>query len=298
MNKLKLRIITYLGVAIAICAIFIAVPGYKMEVTPLGSVLSTYFYNKHTNTDNLYPTYKQHLANITDYKLKKFYKKLEWEHKSTQVDFISDIDATWQLYNTQGQVKNNYLLYWQTIRPEIKNFYATNIAPVKISTPVVHFRCSDAPFVLHPLYHLTKASTVQWMIEKIKDRGYTEVTMLSCNKHRKVKNNPCAKYLKFYTALFVEAGVKVKTQCHDVYTDFAMMVYSPLLISLNESSYSFMAGISKDPNDYISCNLGREYAGRYLLQDQADWHMSTEKPVLHTEVQNYKEADAVLAKLH
>ncbi len=292
-----MRIFIYFTLALAICSIFIAVPGYKEEITPLGSVLSAYFYNKHSYSSNVYTTFKMHLDNITDYHLKKFYAKFNWQEQGKKVALVSDVDATWQLYDQNGEPKPNYLQYWQTIRGDIKAFYNANIAPIHVKTPIVHFRCSDAPFVTHPAYHLTKASTVHWLINKIKDRGYSQVTILSCNRHRRVKNNQCAAYLQFYRDMFTAAGIQVSTQCHDIYTDFAMMVYSPLLISLNESSFAFMAGIAKDPNDYISCNLGREHNGKYLAHDQADWQMAKSTPLLHNEVVSYKNTTQVLKQL-
>lgn len=292
------RIIVYSFIAISIVAVFTAVPGYKIEVTPLGNVLSAYFYNKHTATPNLYTNYELHLAKVTDYKLKKFYKQLDWHNKGTQIDFTSDIDATWQMYTQKGVAKLNYMQYWQTIRPQMQDFYTKTITPLQVKSPVVHFRCSDAPFVEHPLYHLTKATTVNWIIANIKERGFNDVIMLSCNKHRRVKNNPCSDYLKFYVGLFNQAGIKVTTQCHDVYKDFAMMVHSPLLVSLNESSFAFIAGIAKDPNDYISCNFGREHEGSYLEHTEADWLMSANAPLLHKDVANYFDVAAVLTQLN
>lgn len=291
------RIFIYLLLSISLFGIFLASPGFKSEVTPLGSVMSAYFYNKHTKGYHVYATYALHIKRVTDFKLKKFYKTLDWSSKGTIVDFKSDIDKTWQLYNQKGKPKENYLQYWQTVRPFTQKFYDEKIPKMKVNHPIVHFRCSDAPFVTHPLYHLSKRNSVQWMIDKIKAQGYQEVTILSCNRHRRVKNNTCGLYLKYYTQLFTDSEVKVKTECHDVFTDFTLMVNAPVLVSLNPSSFGFMAGIAKEPSKYISCNLGTEFNNSYLLQDQADWLMAPYQPLLHSEVIDYKDAKKVISQL-
>ncbi len=288
------RFIIYSLLTVIIFTVFLAVPGYKQEISPLGSILSVYFYNRHTNTENLQTHFSRHIDTVTDVNLKKFYKKLQWHQKGSIVDFNSDINATWQQYTTEGISKNNYLNYWQTIRSELQEFYYSNITqPKDINTPIVHIRCSDAPFVEHPSYHLTKAETVMWMANKIRERGFDKVKLLTCNKHRRVKNNLCKDIISFYIDIFNKSGIKVRQQCNDVYTDFALMLYSPLLVSLNESSFSFMAGIAKDPNDYISCNMGIETEGNYLPQTEFDWHMTSNPPLLHSEVKDYYNLTAI-----
>ncbi|HSX20836.1 MAG TPA: hypothetical protein VLG38_06935 [Gammaproteobacteria bacterium] len=301
LKHLYKRIGIYSLIVVTITTIFLNVPGYKNEVSPLGSVLSVYFYSKHSTAENAamgYMTYENHLKAITDPDLKKFYKHLAWEEKGISIDFASSIDNSWQLYTPEGTIKPNYLQYWQSIRSEIREFYQANIAPITIYDPVVHFRCSDAPFVTHPQYHLTKAATVQWMAAELKARGYNKITFLTCHKHRRMKGkNRCADFAAFYEKIFTTAGIKVVKQCHSVYKDFAIMVNAPLLVSLNASSFAFMAGIAKDPHNYISCNLGREHGGEYLLQNSADWIMDTRAPLLHKDAGGYKDSRVVIAKL-
>lgn len=297
MKKTLLRIALYSVIAVIVSAAFLSVPGYKVEVTPLGGVLSTYFYHKHAATNDLQPHFKSQVDSVTDYKLKKFYKKLAWEPKQTLIDYNSDVDTTWQLYDHSGVAKTNYLEYWQAVRPAMRDFYSQTIAPINVAAPVVHFRCSDSPCNRYPLYHLTKASTVEWMADIVKQRGYNKVILLFCNKHRRFKNNRCGDFVKFYEQIFNKAGIRVERQCHDVYQDFALMFYTPLLISLNQSNYSFMAGIAKDPNNYITSNLGREFDGKYLPHDRADWIMDSRMPLLHKEIANYQDVKEVLSKL-
>ena len=135
------------------------------------------------------------------------------------------------------------------------------------------------------------------MAEQIKSRGYDKLIILSCNNHRTLDQSSCAKYIEFYSELFSKFDIKVETQCNSILKDFALMVYSPLLVSLNASSYSFMAGIAKNPQDYISCNMGLENQGKYVLQENVDWVLDNRAPLLHKDVKDYNNTDEVIALL-
>jgi len=297
MNKAFFRVFSYILIVVVVFTIFLNMPEKKVEVSPLGSMLSAYFYNTYASKEDVFSTYANHLQSVTDPELKQFYQKFDWRIKNTAVNYTSDFDKTWQQYDADGSTKDHYLEYWQAIRPAIKQFYNDTIPQVEISYPVVHFRCSDAPFVIHPQYHLTKAASARWMAEQVKNKGFDKIVILACNKHRKVKNNSCSDFLAFYTQIFQDSGLKVEKQCNSVFKDFALMVHSPLLVSLNASSFSFMAGISKDPTTYISCNFGRESTDTYLLQTQADWLLDQNEPLLHKNVKDYKNVKDILTKL-
>lgn len=292
------RVVIYSAIVTIVFTIFLNIPGFKKEVSPLGNVLSSYFYYLHSNTTEDIPAaYAHHIKTMSDQELKRLYKNFNWQ-RIDSVAYNSARDTTWQLYNNDGSLRENYTAYWQAVRPTMQKFYTDYITPVAIDEPVVHFRCSDAPFVTHPMYHLTKATTVKWMAEQIKSRGYDHIVILSCNKHNRVNNSSCDKYYNFYAQIFNAAGIKVKKQCHSIYQDFAIMVNAPLLVALNQSSYSFMAGIAKDPHNFISCNLGREHKGKYLLHTQADWIQSQDAPLLHSQVKDYYNTKEVIAQLN
>ena len=59
-------------------------------------------------------------------------------------------------------------------------------------------------------------------------------------------------------------ALKVQKQCHTIVKDLALMIQTPLLVALNSSSYSFIAGIAKDPQDFVSCNFRTEHDGKFL----------------------------------
>lgn len=268
------------------------------DYNALGNKLVSYFYCINTSTNgHLKELHFQHSDQAKNTELYDFYRQWNWEPLS-RIKYDSEAVAAWHSVNDDGSAKKNYLEFWQTVRPQTRTLYQHNIKDPGVVVPVVHFRCSDSPFNKHRQYHLTKATTVKWMAEKIKERGYSEVILLNCNQHHSQDRNSCAKYAKYYSKIFNDQGISVNEQCNSLMSDFALMVYSPLLITLNSSSLSFVAGIAKDPKDYISCNMGVEQAGgNYVLQSQADWILSDEAPLLHVQVPDYNDAQEVINKL-
>lgn len=267
--------------------------------SPLGNVLATYFYYIAAKPDpELLATHNDMINHMITSDLQTFYRSLDWSVKTPLIEYNSPPRSAWQQLDAQGNPKVNYLYYWSSLRAFMQQIYANNLPTIATQHPVVHFRCSDSPFNKHNEYHIPKASSVAWMAQQIKNRGYNKVTMLSCNTHRSLDQNSCQKYSEYYAQIFNAAGLEVQTQCNSILADFAMMVHSPLLVALNASSFSFMAGIAKEPRDFISCNMGKEIKGKYYLQTNVDWILDPNAPLLHAEVKNYNDTDAVIAKLH
>lgn len=270
-----------------------------VNVGALGNDLVAYFYFINTNlADNICQKLKTYGDFIVDEPyVKKIYENFTCKKADKLWAYASHYNAAWNQLELNGTYKQNYLQYWQMIRPAIQKFYQKNIVFKKIEIPVVHFRCSDSPFNKHIQYHMSKESSVKWMAQTIKKRGFNEIIILSCNKHFSLDQNSCNKYTEFYANVFRRSGLNVMIQCNSVYEDFVLMLHAPLLVSLNASSYSFMAGIAKDPKNYISCNMGIEIKGKYMLQNAADWILDYREPLLHVDVHDYNDAEKIIEKL-
>lgn len=302
MNIVIKRILIYSAVIIIVFSIFWHIPikQKQKDFVPLGNVLARYFYfiNTATVVDNeVFERFVIDTRNVTDTKLQSFYNKFDWSLQANPIAYQTSGESSWNQLNPNGSHKVNYLNYWQSIRPMVKKLYETNVEAKSVRYPVVHFRCSDSPFNKHNQYHMTKSSSVLWMAEQIKSRGYDEIILLSCNSHRSLDYDSCASYIQYYSDLFVESGLKVNQQCESIYEDFFTMVYSPLLVSLNASSFSFMAGVAKDPENYISCNMGIEIDGIYYVQNEADWILDPNPPLLHKDVRDYHDTIDVISRL-
>jgi len=270
----------------------------KTDTSALGNRLSQYFYVINTKPDdNIAQEHQEHVESIINPELKSFYNSLVWSPNRELSSYKSKHDSTWNQINNDGSKKDNYLKYWQTIRSSMHRVYQQKISKIAVEYPVLHFRCSDSPFNKHINYHMPKASRVKWMAQQIRARGYSKAILISCNQHRSMDQNSCAVYIDFYTKILADAGIELEKQCNSIYQDFAMMVHSPLLVSMSASSFSFMAGVAKNPQDYISCNMGLEKDGKYIRQTAADWILDTQEPLLHKDVADYNNTADVITKL-
>lgn len=111
--------------------------------------------------------------------------------------------------------------------------------------PVIHFRCSDAPFSCitgQPTDMCTDYHFQKYDFYKKALGDYKEVEILTCNRHNSNERmqKACEEYSRH---LKEELGVTVYLKmCEgDALEDFAKMFYAPLVISMG-SSMSFMAG--------------------------------------------------------
>lgn len=264
---------------------------------PIGNVLCAHFYYLAKHDKTILDVYKMLAQTDMAPDLKTFYKRLTWYRKIPNIDFDSAAYSAWNQIDVDGSYKPNFLQFWQSLRPMIQKVYAKALPKFTVADPVVHFRCSDVPFTKHVHYHISTTESVRWMAHEITQRGYNNIVLLNCNKHLKNDYDSCAKYINYYKSIFTQAGLSVQTQCTSILNDFATMVHSPLLVSLNQGSFSFMAGVAKDPNTYISCNMGMELDGKYILQTEADWILDPRAPLLHANVVDYNQADTVITQL-
>lgn len=293
----------YLPLLILIFLVLFLFTSISQVKTPaLGNYLQGYFYYRlsaHATQQDPNVYMRMHKGRAKTNELNRFYAKLSWRREPNQVNFLSDWDTTWQAYDGR-EIRDNYLNYWQRVRQVAKQEYDASLPKVEINIPVIHFRCSDAPFIKHSMYHLTKKTSVEWMAAQVKGRGYTKAILLNCSKnHYSLDKDSCSKYVDFYKEIFTAAGVEIIVQCGSQLQDFSAMYNSPLLVSLNQSTFSFMAGIAKDPSDYISCNIGYEGSDGYMLmsREQADWVLDQQVPLLHAQVADYNDPNSVIQQL-
>ncbi len=276
----------------------------KLESTDpnaIGNVMASYFYYVYAadrKTALEHPIDSHVLNNASDLELRDFFARLNWTQPTNAYNYLSSAEEAWnQLYS--GQAKPNYLGFWQYVRPKMQELYTRSLPNLAVSQPVIHFRCSqrDSPFNKHAQYHLTKAASVEWMAQQLRARGYDSAILLSCGASRTANKNVCSQYTDLYISLFQQAGIQVASQCNSILHDFALMYRAPMLVALNASSFSFMAGVAKNPNDFISCNMGAELGGKYYLQTEADWILDSHKPLLHKNVLTYNSPTFVIPQL-
>ncbi len=260
----------------------------------LGNILLKYIYNK--------AIYNIDVVNIEDASKRdgdiiKFIEDIKrYGHTFKSSHSFTD-GKSLNMWNPMG--RKGYLNFWQDIRPNLRNAY-NNIIPDKyknIEHPVIHFRCSDTPFIRFHSYHIPKEDYVEHVSSFLKNKGFNTAIFLNCPSHRSTVYNRkmCHMFSQLYTNLFKNYGITLISRCNSIMEDFYTMIYCPLLISLNESSYSFMAGISKKPDQYISYGNGIEVNNIYSKHKkrEADWVLYDHDPVLHKNIKNYYDFNEV-----
>ena len=215
---------------------------------------------------------------------------------------FSNTISLWNFGGLPRELESMYFRYWKLCRPILNRMFKKYLKKVDVKCPVFHFRCSDIPMNRHMMYHIPKRAAVEKMIRIVKDKGYSKIILLNCTTHyTKSKRNGemCREFCEYYVSIFKEHGVEVVIQCNSVVEDMATMFYCPLLFSMNNSSFSFVVGVSRDPGTYVSTGLGKEYQDRYkcLEQKDVDWIVLSDVPLLHREVDNYYKFSEVREKL-
>lgn len=232
--------------------------------------------------------------------------------------------ALWTRARWPQDIKQYFMPFWSVNRQILNRFYSTVLTKTNVELPVIHFRCSDIPFNRHRSYHIPKKNMIVWVSSILKEKKMNQAIFLTCNKHLSSSNEKqlCSKFKDIYIELFKNEGITLIPTCNDIRTDLAVMFYSPLLISLNNSSFSFSIGISKPPDQFITSNFGEEDCdGRgdsclnringkaspfakhdrrsYILNDQTmfDWKYFHEPPLLHSEIKDYHDLNEVRNKI-
>ena len=231
---------------------------------------------------------------------------------------IEDVHL-WTINRWPKNIQQYYMPFWSVNRQILNRFYSTYLEKTNVELPVIHFRCSDIPFNRHKSYHIPKKNMIIWVANILKEKNMNKAIFLTCNKHLSSSNEKqlCSKIKDIYIELFKNEGISLIPTCNYVRTDLAVMFYSPLLISLNNSSFSFSIGISKPADQFITSNMGEESCNaktfcstrsvdatqsskmKYHLNDKNifDWTYFHEQPLLHIELKDYYNIDEIKNKI-
>lgn len=203
---------------------------------------------------------------------------------------ISTTKSWWFEPNWPDHLKQYYTGFWDICGRILARRYNKVLSKISVTEPVIHFRCSDIPFNRNREYHIPKDDMLHWVAKELKTHGYKTAILLNCTKHLSKDGNDkyCKDFLDHYVDILKEHGISVRFQCKDILEDFATMYYSPLLVSLNGSSFSLAAGMAKDPTKFISSNNGIENGGKYEYSKRLSWNYYKGRPILHSEVADYK----------
>jgi hypothetical protein len=190
--------------------------------------------------------------------------------------------------------------FWLIMKPLIKEIIDETLKKSglyeEVLYPVIHFRCSDVPFIKVIDYKLQKYTFYKDSLEKIKSKSksginYDTVILLTSPTHK--SNNKNREACKLYTQSlkrYIESiGYKVIIQSKSADQDFATLFYAPVVISPG-SSFSFMSGFFSDG---IFISEGH----RSLCTDCDEW-LVRGYSIDHKNVKSYHDTDNVISLLN
>ena len=191
----------------------------------------------------------------------------------------------WDLNNTV-----NGELFWAKSRSFLNELLSTVFEKLKLpkvklqNDPILHFRCSDIPFVNHEDYHFIKYNYFDWVKGKILSDNYSHWYIITACGHginddkKDEYCNICKHYLNSLQE-YINDKLEVSTtvlQNRSALEDFASFFFAPILISATSSSLSFMAGVASDGKYFTPANV-REYSNGSLLIYQPKNILSKDK---------------------
>jgi hypothetical protein len=157
--------------------------------------------------------------------------------------------------------------------------------------PVIHFRCSDVPFVKNPNYHLVRADFYRDCLLEVRDRlgFFPYVVLLSCHAHNTDPRRAalCAVYAEGIRRFVTALGYRVIVRCDSPENDFAAMWSAPAVITPG-SSFSFFAGFMGGGGLFLSEGHFFEPAPNRCGTGCDGW-LRRGYALLHSDVSSYDE---------
>lgn len=256
--------------------------------------------------------------------LQSFLKKEDYRPEKTDIPFLKDFptipyDSSIHKKLIKKNIDLSYLEFfakdpslwsieekkreetWDIIHKIVHNtldeMFRKNGIVKEVKYPVIHFRCSDVPFIKHFHYHLQKYSYFKDSLEEIKKTmKYDTVILVSCSFHNAGKDNQekCNIYIDSLKSYLESIGYKVIVQCDTNVDDFATMFYAPAVISTG-GSFSFMSGYFGN-GIFISEGHYQEGKEDTKCKTCRSW-LKSGYSIEHKDVKDYYDTESVIEKL-
>jgi hypothetical protein len=210
-------------------------------------------------------------------------------------------NSYWVIENTRAE--NFWLIMKPLVTKILFNFLKTHDIVLDVNLPVIHFRCSDVPFVRNSHYHFVKYSFYKDCLldaEILLNKKYTSLLLLSCHNH---KSNPvykekCNEYESSLIKYLRNLGYQVNVQCNSNILDFALMFYAPVVLSPS-SSFSFMSGFFGPGLFYSEGHFTEDVENpekNTTPLESSDW-LKSGYSIRHSDVKNYENTREVIQML-
>jgi hypothetical protein len=248
MNK-NIIILFILTFIIFLC-IFVYIENYENIDVDIGNHICRYFYHYSLSIlekkDFNNPIISN--ANFIKYLPDKIPYDPILYNKFISAKLTYDIVKNMPEFSMWYVIDKNILSLWTILKPTIHNildnaFIKSNLKKI-VKNPVIHFRCSDVPFIQSRDYFLQKYEFFKIALSKInKSVPNKNIILLSCTSHKSNNTNSitCNNYANHIKEYIEKLDYNVNTICNTNLDDFATLFYAPAVISTS-GSYSFMSG--------------------------------------------------------
>jgi len=224
----------------------------KINKNDYGNVICSYFYsyalsiskkkdfinnlNKNINENDLIKSFPNNIS---------FNQELYNKFIENNITICNLIDMNpWELwYCNKNWVYNLLKILKFTIHKIIHEALEKNNLNKNVKFPIIHFRCSDVPFIKHSKYYLQKYSFFKKALKKYNFHNDKTVIIMSYIYHKSNddKNIASMKYLHNLKNYISNLGYNCIIQSKTPIEDFYDLFNSPYVISTG-GSFSFMSG--------------------------------------------------------
>lgn len=227
------------------------------------------------------------------------------KQKVSYLDFA--LKNTESLWTGGGELWKNkeskdYADFWKKESKTVEKMLLDKIKPNidYNNKAVIHFRCSDVPFIRKFEYHLYPKEYYHFVADEINKLGAEEILFLNCTNHCSVENseNLCNNYIETIADWISEKTdipINRNKICVDIPETYSIMLGSKILVS-SGGSFSFSPGLTKGKN-FISHNLIGDHPEltekKYKdLSQKVHWTMWDKHDIIkHSEIPDYNTFD-------
>ena len=152
------------------------------------------------------------------------------------------------------------------------------------NTAIIHFRCSDVPFIKHRHYPLLPKKYFKFISKQLYKYNINKIIIMTCNTHNKhlLADKKCPEYsniIKRWLGKYLNINIKIDNSCMSVKDTYAAFLGCKVLVSTG-GSFSFIPGLLKGKH-FISPTLYGENSGDYKkssLHKHVHWTMWDKYP--------------------
>lgn len=304
----------YLTAALTICLllglIYAVSKLLERPVQHLGNFVVEFFASRLTKRPSRCPTrWTDRLGATLEPELVEFYRRMPYaftlEPAAQGYRLECEARSAWE----PARCGPDYAAFWESVAPSASKVLDEALSGIdcvrRQDRPVIHFRCSDVPFIMSEVYHLQRFEYYAWALERLASLGIdcARVLLVTDSAHRSTPADQAAasEYQAALERFLSARGVEVETQRGTTLEDFSTMFYAPALIGA-ASSLSFAAGLSKlAAGTYLCPKLGVEDGQSFRSPSETPAWMHPKAPLLHGELRraglSYHEVEEVVKLL-